>query len=77
MSSSAPEAAIRRRLYVAWKKIAPIAPAAQTILLATQLAKARKEFGVLVLPGENHKLQRHRVERDRQMVEFFRRYLFN
>ena len=50
-------------------------PPAQTLLLATQLAKAQKEFGVIVFPGGNHILQQHRVERDRQVVEFFRRHM--
>jgi dipeptidyl aminopeptidase/acylaminoacyl peptidase len=50
-------------------------PLTQTLLLATQLAKTQKEFGVFVFPGGNHRLQQHRVERDRQVVEFFRRHL--
>jgi|SRR5262245_3801417 len=45
----------------------------QTLLLATQLAKTQKEFGVIVFPGGKHTLQQHRLERDRQVVEFFRR----
>jgi dipeptidyl aminopeptidase/acylaminoacyl peptidase len=45
---------------------------AQTFLLATQLARAQKEFGVIVFPGGNHTLQQYRLERDRQAVEFFR-----
>jgi len=48
---------------------------AQTLLLATELGKAQKEFGVIVFPGGNHTLQHQRVERDRDAVEFFRRYL--
>jgi dipeptidyl aminopeptidase/acylaminoacyl peptidase len=51
-----------------------VAPS-QTLLLATQLAKMKKELGVIVFPGGNHRLQQHRVERDRQAIEFFRRYL--
>lgn len=50
-------------------------PPTQTLLLATQLAKTQKEFGVFVFPGGNHRLEQHRVERDRQVVEFFQRYL--
>lgn len=50
-------------------------PPTQTLLLATQLAKTQKEFGVFVFPGGNHRLRQHRVERDRQVVEFFRRHL--
>ena len=50
-------------------------PPAQTLLLATQLAKMKKEFGVIIFPGGNHILRHHRIERDRQVVEFFRRYL--
>jgi dipeptidyl aminopeptidase/acylaminoacyl peptidase len=50
-------------------------PPAQTLLLATQLAKTQKEFGVIVYPGGDHQLQRYRVERDRQVVEFFRRHM--
>jgi dipeptidyl aminopeptidase/acylaminoacyl peptidase len=46
-----------------------------TLLLATQLAKAQSEFGVIIFPGGNHMLQRHRMEHDRQVVEFFRRYV--
>ena len=49
----------------------------QTLLLATELAKAGKEFGVIVFPGGKHALFAHRVERDRQAIEFFRRYLVN
>lgn len=48
---------------------------AQTLQLASQLAKTKIEFGVTVFPGGNHTLQHHQVERDRQVVEFFRRYL--
>ncbi len=48
---------------------------AQTLLLATELSKAQKEFGVIVFPGGNHTLQQQRVERDRQAIEFFRRYI--
>jgi len=47
----------------------------QTLLLATQLAKTQKEFGVFVFPGGNHTLRQRQVERDRQAVEFFRRHL--
>ncbi len=50
-------------------------PPSQTLQLATQLAKSQKEFGVIVFPGGDHILQRRRVERDRQAVDFFRRYL--
>ena len=50
-------------------------PPAQTLLLATQLAKTQKEFGVIVFPGGNHTLQQYQLERDRQVVEFFRRRL--
>lgn len=46
-----------------------------TLLLAGQLARLKKEFGVIVFPGGNHVLHEHRVERDRQAVEFFRRYM--
>lgn len=48
---------------------------AQTLLLAAQLAKMKREFGVIVVPGANHTLQHHEVERDRHVVEFFRRYV--
>ncbi len=48
---------------------------AQTLLLAAQLAKTNREFGVIVFAGGNHTLQQHEVERDRQVVEFFRRYM--
>jgi dipeptidyl aminopeptidase/acylaminoacyl peptidase len=51
-----------------------VAPS-QTLLLATRLAKMKKELGVIVFPGGNHRLQQHRIERDRQAIEFFRRYL--
>ncbi|MGH9854746.1 MAG: alpha/beta hydrolase family protein [Blastocatellia bacterium] len=47
----------------------------QTLQLATQLAKTQKEFGVIIFPGGDHILQQHRVERDRQVIDFFRRYL--
>lgn len=47
----------------------------QTLQLAAQLAKAKREFGVIVVAGGNHTLQHHEVERDRQVVEFFRRYM--
>jgi dipeptidyl aminopeptidase/acylaminoacyl peptidase len=50
-------------------------PPTQTLRLATELAKAQKEFGVIVFPGGNHTLRQYKVERDRQAVEFFRRYL--
>jgi dipeptidyl aminopeptidase/acylaminoacyl peptidase len=48
---------------------------AQTLQLATELARAQKEFSVIVFPGGNHTLQQHQVVRDRQAVAFFRRYL--
>lgn len=47
----------------------------QTLLLAAQLAKAKREFGVIVVPGANHTLRHHEVERDHQVVEFFKRYM--
>lgn len=47
----------------------------QTLLLAIELAKAGKEFGVIVFPGGNHVLTEHRRERDRKAVEHFRRYM--
>jgi dipeptidyl aminopeptidase/acylaminoacyl peptidase len=50
-------------------------PPSQTLQLAAQLAKTEKEFGVIVFPGGNHGLRDQRVERDRQAVDFFRRYL--
>jgi len=50
-------------------------PLSQTLQLATQLAKTQKEFGVIVFPGENHRLRQRQVERDRQVVGFFQRYL--
>ncbi|MGH9556895.1 MAG: prolyl oligopeptidase family serine peptidase [Blastocatellia bacterium] len=50
-------------------------PLTQTLLLATELARTQKEFGVIIFPGGNHSLTRHQVERDRQTVEFFRRRL--
>lgn len=51
-----------------------VAPA-QTLLLATELAKAEKEFSVIIFPGGNHTLQQYQLERDREVVEFFRRYM--
>jgi dipeptidyl aminopeptidase/acylaminoacyl peptidase len=48
---------------------------AQTLLLATQLAKTQREFGVIVFPGGNHTLRQQRVEHDRQVIEFFKRHL--
>lgn len=50
-------------------------PPAQTLRLATELAKAQKELGVVVFAGGNHTLRQHRVEHDRQVVEFFRRFI--
>jgi dipeptidyl aminopeptidase/acylaminoacyl peptidase len=50
-------------------------PPSQTLQLAAQLAKMKKEFGVIVFPGGTHILQQRRVERDRQAVEFFRRHM--
>ena len=49
----------------------------QTLLLATELAKAGKEFAVIVFPGDKHTLFANRTERDCQAVEFFRRHLVN
>lgn len=49
-------------------------PPTQTLRLATELAKTQKEFGVIVFPGDNHVLREHQVDRDRQVVEFFRRH---
>jgi dipeptidyl aminopeptidase/acylaminoacyl peptidase len=46
----------------------------QTLRLATQLAKIQREFSVIIFPGGDHILQKHRVEHDRAVVEFFRRY---
>ena len=34
-----------------------------------------QDFGVVVFPGGNHTLQKHRVERDSEAVEFFRAHL--
>ena len=50
-------------------------PLTETLQLATQLARMQKEFGVIVFAGGNHSLTRHQEERDRQAIEFFRRYL--
>jgi dipeptidyl aminopeptidase/acylaminoacyl peptidase len=50
-------------------------PPTQTLLLAAELAKAQKEFGVIIFPGGNHTLRAYQSERDRQVVEFFRRYM--
>lgn len=48
----------------------------QTLLLATELAEAREEFGVIIFPGGDHTLTQQRVERDRHAIEFFRMYMF-
>ncbi len=50
-------------------------PVAHTLRLAAELAKAGKDFGVIVVPGANHTLFQHRLERDRHAVQFFRRHL--
>jgi dipeptidyl aminopeptidase/acylaminoacyl peptidase len=50
-------------------------PVTQTLQLATQLAKMQKEFSLIVFAGGNHSLTRNQEERDRQVVEFFRRYM--
>ena len=47
----------------------------QTLRLATELAKRQKEFGVMIFPGGNHILRQYRLEHDRAVVEFFRRYV--
>lgn len=49
--------------------------ASHTLRLATELAKAGKDVGVYVVAGGNHALSAHRLERDRQAVDFFRRHL--
>ena len=36
---------------------------------------AGKDVGVFVVAGGNHTLSAHRLERDRQAVDFFRRHL--
>lgn len=35
----------------------------------------QKEFGVMIFPGGNHILRQLRLEHDRAVVEFFRRYV--
>jgi len=47
----------------------------QTLQFASGLEKAEKEYGVIVFPGGKHVLMAHRFERDRQAVEFFRKYM--
>jgi dipeptidyl aminopeptidase/acylaminoacyl peptidase len=47
----------------------------QTLMLASALAKAQQEFGVIVFPGGNHVLTDYRTERDRQAAAFFRRQM--
>jgi len=48
-------------------------PVVHTLRLATALSKESKDFGLIVFPGANHVLKNHEEERDRCVVEFFRR----
>jgi len=47
----------------------------QTLRLASGLAKEQKEYGVIVFPGGKHVLKKYRIERDREAIEFFRKYM--
>lgn len=51
------------------------APVSHTLRLAAELAKAGKDFGVMVVHGANHTLFQSRQEPDRNAMEFFRRHL--
>ncbi len=46
-----------------------------TLKFANGLAEAQKEYGVIVFPGGKHVLKKHRIERDHQTVQFFRKYM--
>ena len=49
-------------------------PPTQTLRLATELARADRDFGLIVFEGDGHTLFGHRVERDRAAAAFFRRH---
>lgn len=43
----------------------------QTLRLATELANARTEFGMIIFPSGDHNLTQQRVTRDEHAVDFF------
>jgi dipeptidyl aminopeptidase/acylaminoacyl peptidase len=50
-------------------------PPTQTLRLATELARADRDFGLIVFEGDGHTLFEHRIERDRAVAAFFREHL--
>jgi len=47
----------------------------QTLQFASGLSETEKEYAVIVFPGGKHVLKAHRIERDQQVVDFFKRYM--
>jgi dipeptidyl aminopeptidase/acylaminoacyl peptidase len=53
----------------------PQVPPIQTLQLAEELAKQGSNYGVIIYPGDNHILSRHRDDRDREVVAWFKSFL--
>jgi dipeptidyl aminopeptidase/acylaminoacyl peptidase len=53
----------------------PQVPPAQTLQLASQLAKQGSNYGVIIYPGDNHILSHHRQDRDREVTQWFQSFL--
>jgi len=49
----------------------------QTLRLGIALAKEHKDFGIIIFPGANHIIAPQQAKRDREAVEFFKRYITN
>lgn len=47
----------------------------QALRFATELQKNNKTYQLIVFAGDNHTLRNHQLERDRQAIDWFRKYL--
>ena len=47
----------------------------QSLLLAQQLQKLGKVYGLIIYAGDNHSLTKNQEDRDRQTISWFKRYM--
>ena len=49
----------------------PQVPPVQTLQLAEKLAEGKKNYGVIIYPGDNHILSHNREDRDKRVTDWF------
>jgi dipeptidyl aminopeptidase/acylaminoacyl peptidase len=53
----------------------PQVPPTHALTMAAELQRHKKPYSLFIVEGDNHRMQEHRHERDRQAVLWFRRHM--